>query len=416
MRIADGRRSAGLLAALAIVLGQAPALAKPSPARAASPGKAKVATKRGENAKGAATTRPTSAPASAPASTPASQASRARLMPEAARSLKVGVAGSAPFILPGAVPRGLSIDVWKALARRIGAPFQLQRYPNVRALLQAVIDKRVDVGVGPISITAERAERLDFTQPYFRAGIGLLVPVTPVSTWARVRPFLSRAFLVGSLTLLVILFLVGNLIWLVERKKNPDHFPPTYVRGVGNGMWFALVTMTTVGYGDRVPITRIGRWISGVWMLIAMVTASSLTAGIATALTLSQISGGDISSLQQLKRRRVAVVKGTPAVALARRFRTQLTVVKSKQRAIELVARKQVDAALYDYPVLQHHLAQHPNLPLTVYRTKTRGDHYGFALPRGHALRGQLDVTLLQMRETLGLRAIARRWKLGDDE
>ena len=42
-------------------------------------------------------------------------------------------------------------------------------------------------------------------------------------------------------------------------------------------------------------------------------------AGIATALTLSQISGGDISSLQQLKRRRVAVVKGTPAVALARR-------------------------------------------------------------------------------------------------
>ena len=311
------------------------------------------------------------------------------------------------------MPRGVSIDVWKAIARRLGAPYQLKLFPNVRALLQAVVEKRVDIGVGPISITAERAERLDFTQPYFQAGTGLLVPLSPVSTWARIRPFLSRAFLVGSSTLLVILFLVGNLIWVVERKHNPDHFPPKYLRGVGNGMWFALVTMTTVGYGDRVPITRIGRGISGVWMLVAMITASSLTAGIATALTLSQISGGEISTLRQLERRKVAVVRGTPAVPLARRYRARLSLVDSKQRAIELVARRQVDAAIYDYPVLQHYLAEHPGLPLTVYRTKTKGDNYGFALARGHKLREQLNVTLLQMHESLALQAIAQRWRLG---
>ncbi len=82
---------------------------------------------------------------------------------------------------------------------------------------------------------------------------------------------------------------VGTLLWLAERRDNPEQFPATPVRGIGNGVWLALVTMTTVGYGDRVPITTAGRVMAGVWMVIALISASSLTAGIATALTLSQL-------------------------------------------------------------------------------------------------------------------------------
>ena len=74
---------------------------------------------------------------------------------------------------------------------------------------------------------------------------------------------------------MLLLFVVGNLIWLAERRRNADQFPRQYLKGVGNGMWFALVTLTTVGYGDRAPLSKTGRAIAGVWMVMSLLDKQS---------------------------------------------------------------------------------------------------------------------------------------------
>lgn len=65
----------------------------------------------------------------------------------------------------------------------------------------------------------------------------------------------------------------GVSIWLVERELNPS------VETLGDGLWWALVTITTVGYGDISPMTLTGRVVAGVLMIGGMITAA-LFAGV----------------------------------------------------------------------------------------------------------------------------------------
>ncbi len=65
----------------------------------------------------------------------------------------------------------------------------------------------------------------------------------------------------------------GVSIWLVEGTDNPD------IHSVLDGLWWALVTVTTVGFGDISPVTPVGRAIGGVLMVFGMFTLA-LFAGI----------------------------------------------------------------------------------------------------------------------------------------
>jgi len=47
--------------------------------------------------------------------------------------------------------------------------------PDVKELLSAVEDGRADLGIAAISITSERENRLDFSQPIMNAGMQILV-------------------------------------------------------------------------------------------------------------------------------------------------------------------------------------------------------------------------------------------------
>ena len=80
--------------------------------------------------------------------------------------------------------------------------------------------------------------------------------------------FNSRRLRTILAALLFFIFLFGYLFYVSE----PD------VRNLGDGIWWALVTITTVGYGDITPVTTLGRIVASSLMLLGLGLIATITA------------------------------------------------------------------------------------------------------------------------------------------
>lgn len=331
--------------------------------------------------------------------------------PAAAEKMRVGVVGSPPFVVDvdGDIG-GLCIDVWEAMARELKLEYRFVPYNNVEEALRAVQRKEVDAVIGPVTITAPREASMAFTQPYFRSSLGIMASSSGGSLLDRLRPFMSTAFLVGALAFLGGIAVVGTLFWLVERTHDECQFPRRLLPGILDGMWLAITTMSTVGYGDRYPVTGAGRIVASLWILVSMAMVSTVTATIATAFTLSQIGGPQLTSAEMLAGKVVATVRGSTAVDFALQHRAQVLMVDHLDQGISLLQQGQADAVIFDRPMLAYYLQQHPQTGLVVSASHYDLQDYGFALPLDSPLLHPMNVALLKLAEEGVLAKIDSTW------
>jgi voltage-gated potassium channel len=68
-----------------------------------------------------------------------------------------------------------------------------------------------------------------------------------------------------------VFFGVASLLYLLER-----HAPDTKFTHIADAIWFSLVTLSTVGYGDVYPVTGVGRFVTGAFILFTLTTIGFL--------------------------------------------------------------------------------------------------------------------------------------------
>eukprot|EP00111_Clytia_hemisphaerica_P022083 TCONS_00064890-protein len=92
-------------------------------------------------------------------------------------------------------------------------------------------------------------------------------------------------FRIAGLWPLLVIFLLmaaisGFILWAVETRRNREAFRRPFHQGFLDGFWWGFVSMTTVGYGDKVPITWVGRLFSSFWIIGGITLCSILTASM----------------------------------------------------------------------------------------------------------------------------------------
>jgi voltage-gated potassium channel len=124
----------------------------------------------------------------------------------------------------------------------------------------------------------------------------------------RVFPYLAVVTLALGL-------LAGFVVTLVDRKDFPTF---------GDGVWWAIVTLGTVGYGDIVPHTAWGRVVGSIVIVFGVTFIAFLTATVTSAF----VSSAEQEERERERQREEEIEEETRA--LMRELKTQLDVIEAK--------------------------------------------------------------------------------------
>lgn len=324
---------------------------------------------------------------------PANAQSTLAAQPE---KLIIGVREEAPFAFRDSSGewQGIAIELWSQIADATDLEYSYQVYPLAQ-LLEALEAGEVDVGVAALTVSADREKRFDFTQPFMPSSLVIAAKVAPRGWWQTLRSFVSLPFLSAAGALAAVVLCFGFLIWVFERKKN-EQFGGKAVEGIGAGFWWSAVTMTTVGYGDKAPVTLGGRLVGLVWMFAAIIIISSFTAAIASSLTMNSLRS-NIESLDDLRHANVGVIAGSGGAAYLDEERINYRTFESTAEMVDAIDRGQIDAAVHDAPLLQFELKQGAHEDVSILANSLRLESYAFGLREDFHLLEPINRALLEV-------------------
>lgn len=311
--------------------------------------------------------------------------------------LTVGVRHNPPFVIlqEEQAPTGLAVELWNGIAQDLGREVNWVPHGNVTRLLAALESRQIDAAVGALTVTAERESRVDFSHPYFRGGIGIATRAES-SLLGTLVSLVSWPFIQALIVLSLVLLFFGLLVWLAERRRNPDQFGGSTAQGVGSGFWWSAVTMTTVGYGDKSPVTFGGRAIALVWMFLSVITLSSFTAAIASAVTVNRLNS-QVQGVDDLRRVSVLSIAGSSSEDALSGLGIGYRGVEDPAAALDALISGQTDAVVYDAPILKARLLDQPGADtIVVLPTLVRDEDYAFGLQPGSDLRKAVNEALLE--------------------
>jgi ABC-type amino acid transport substrate-binding protein len=326
----------------------------------------------------------------------------------AAKKLTVLVKPAKPFVFDrNGGPAGFSVDLWKRVAEEAGLHFAFKEVATIPELIDVLKAGQADVGFGAVSITAEREAVVDFSHPFYKSGLQILVQgATGRSAF---RAFLKLDVLKILGLLLVAIAINAHILWFCERGRNPDSFPQEYPAGILNAAWWSVSVLITLGCENIAPTRVAGRLLGVVWMLAGVALYSYVTATLTSTMTVNTLQS-DIRSVSDLQGQQVGTVTGSSSVEFLKSHEIPPVLFADIDSACQALAAGQLKAVVYDAPLVRYYVGAHPNAKFQLVGDLVEKQDYGFALPGNSPLRKEINRALLKLGEEGYLDELEQKW------
>jgi polar amino acid transport system substrate-binding protein len=287
---------------------------------------------------------------------------------------------------------GISIDLWNRIGQKLGFYTTFREYQTVPEMLAAVASGGADAAVAAISVTPEREKTVDFTQPFYDSGLSIAVPASKEIEWIFIlRNVFTFRFLEAIGVLIAGAMIVGSAIWLIERRVT-EHYA-NGAQGFGTGLWWSASAMAQAAAADKAPATLWGRLLGMLWMITSIVAVASFTAGITSHLAARRFAQV-VRTSSDLAAIRTGSVPSTNAFDYLRSQRIDARSYPSIAAGLDALRAGKLDAFVYDRPILEWNVHKGYIDDVQVLDKLFVRDNYAIALPKGSALRIEIDVAM----------------------
>jgi len=326
--------------------------------------------------------------------------------------LRVATRVVKPFVFEeGGELKGFSIDLWQEIGRRLGVTSEFLVKPTVQDLLQSVKSNEAALGISAISITSEREQALDLSQPMFDAGLQILTPIKETAGGlftAIVSGVLSSAALPILGIVLSIIVIIAHLVWFFERRHPSGVLTDrSYYPGILEAGWWAASTLAT--QADQMPRAALARIVAVIWMFASVVFIAYFTASVTSSLTLQQLRS-DINGPNGLPGKRVATVGGSTSAEYLKKHHVEAMEFAKVEDAFEALEHDQADAIVYDAPILLFYASHEGNGKVQPVGSIFRRESYGIVFPTDSRYRKRVNEALLHIKEDGTYDRLYKEW------
>jgi polar amino acid transport system substrate-binding protein len=294
---------------------------------------------------------------------------------------------------------GVSVDLWRRVAERMEWQFKLIPVSDMESILSGLEQGRFDAAIGAITITPGRAERVDFSYPTHRSGVALALR-KETGALVALMSYGAAVFELSSLILVILtmLVLIGVGMWFIERRvRSGVQGSESSVVTLRDGLYWAVVTMTTVGYGDKTPKTTIGRIVAILWMLGSLVLVSLLSTSLVSRLTAERVETRHIAASIDLSGKRLAAVAQSSGAEYLDELHLQYKKYKGLLEALDSLANGQSNAVVSSVGALQYFISRRLAEVLEIPQGLLAPAYMAVALPEHSSLKRSIDRALIKI-------------------
>jgi ABC-type amino acid transport substrate-binding protein len=303
---------------------------------------------------------------------------------------------------------GASVDLWRRVAEDLHLTYRFIAVDAMDEIIAGVERGQFDAAIGAITITPDRLARVQFTYPAHRSGVAIALPkqTGPIEA---IMSYVSVARELGSLIVVTLglLVLIGTLMWVFERNRRAATHPGRQgVASLYDGIYWAAVTMTTVGYGDVTPLTRVGRFIAVLWMLTSLALISLLTTSLVARMTADAVTSAPITQPSELAGKRLAAVADSSGAEYLNEQHLHYAKYANLRDALASVARGESDAVVNSVGTLEFEISKHFAGVIPKPGGVIAPAYMAFALPPNSSLKKELDGALIKITASASWRSL----------